>query len=189
MRAWGSFLAPLKRSNWSVQSACCSSVLRPPEKRVLGGEARTAESGRRGSVAEFLRERIRGTGPVTVAEYMQVCLTAPGGYYASRKAQRILGDRGDFITSPELGQIFGEMLGIWLTNELYNLGLAPRQSWQLVELGPGSGLLAADILRVLKLLRYADAVSLHLVELSPSLAHKQFLTLCDQDTARLEKAQ
>lgn len=65
--------------------------------------------------------------------------------------QKIFGAHGDFVTSPEISQLFGEMIGIWIALELENTG--HKGEWQLVELGPGSGLLMRDILTVFKNLK------------------------------------
>ncbi|XP_029705448.1 protein arginine methyltransferase NDUFAF7, mitochondrial isoform X2 [Takifugu rubripes] len=103
---------------------------------------------------------------------MREVLTNPlMGYYVRND---MLGPDGDFITSPEISQIFGELIGVWIISEWIGAG-RPKQL-QLVELGPGKGSLAADILRVFTQLHsvIGDAsVSLHLVEVSPVLSRIQ----------------
>jgi NADH dehydrogenase [ubiquinone] 1 alpha subcomplex assembly factor 7 len=72
--------------------------------------------------------------------------------YSNFNSQKpIFGDKGDFITSPELTQAFGELIGVWIYNELSNCGY--DANWQLVELGPGTGKLASDVLRTLHTLK------------------------------------
>ncbi|XP_013999513.2 protein arginine methyltransferase NDUFAF7, mitochondrial isoform X2 [Salmo salar] len=119
-----------------------------------------------------LTSKIKATGPISVAEYMREVLTNPVmGYYVQND---MLGPDGDFITSPEISQIFGELLGIWCLSEWIGAGKPSR--FQLVEFGPGRGSLANDILRVFSQLRGAlggAAVSVHLVEVSPKLSQVQ----------------
>ncbi|MGI9380375.1 MAG: class I SAM-dependent methyltransferase, partial [Methyloligellaceae bacterium] len=105
---------------------------------------------------------------------MELCLSHPQhGYYQSRYP---FGRDGDFITAPEISQIFGEMIGIWILSVWQLLG-AP-QSFNLVEVGPGRGTLMSDILRTLAIrpeVREGSAV--HLVETSRSLRDLQKKTL------------
>lgn len=126
-----------------------------------------------------LMYKIKSTGPITVAEYMKEVLTNPAkGYYVH---QDMLGEKGDFITSPEISQIFGELLGVWFVSEWIASGKSP--AFQLVELGPGRGTLTADILRVFSQLGSVlktCAISIHLVEVSQKLSEIQALTLAEE---------
>lgn len=103
---------------------------------------------------------------------MREVLTNPVmGYYVRND---MLGSDGDFITSPEISQIFGELLGIWCLSEW--MGAGRPSNFQLVELGPGRGSLTNDILRVFSQLRSTlkgTTVSVHLVEVSPKLSQIQ----------------
>jgi NADH dehydrogenase [ubiquinone] 1 alpha subcomplex assembly factor 7 len=113
-------------------------------------------------VAVRLAQQIEASGPVSVAEYMRVANTA---YYGRADP---LGAAGDFITAPEISQMFGEMVGIWLSD----LWLRHRPAaCYYVELGPGRGTLAADALRTMKRLGWEPSV--HFVENSPALRAKQ----------------
>ena len=81
-------------------------------------------------------------GPIPVSTYMQLALhDSAQGYYATRPG---LGT--DFITAPEVSQVFGELIGLWVVNEWRAMG-AP-DSFHLVEIGPGRGTLMADALRL-----------------------------------------
>ena len=89
------------------------------------------------------------TGPISIAAYMRQCLTNPeAGYYTTRsKVGDQFGEKGDFVTSPEISQVFGELVGLWIVAEWMSQG---RQSKgvELVEFGPGRGTLMDDVLRV-----------------------------------------
>ncbi|KAG7199983.1 hypothetical protein KM043_014408 [Ampulex compressa] len=117
--------------------------------------------------------RITACGPITVADYMKEILTHPtAGYYMSKD---VFGHQGDFTTSPEITQLFGEMIAVWMVNEWRKIAPDPVQ---IIELGPGRGTLMKDILRVLKKLRILNEISVHLVEISPILSKIQAQTLC-----------
>ena len=77
-----------------------------------------------GTLAEVLVRRIRASGPVSVADYMAECLTHPTlGYYTTRDP---LGVAGDFTTAPEISQMFGEMVGLWLADIWARAGKCSR---------------------------------------------------------------
>jgi NADH dehydrogenase [ubiquinone] 1 alpha subcomplex assembly factor 7 len=116
-----------------------------------------------------IQARIDRHGPMPLAEYMALCLGHPGhGYYATRDP---LGGGGDFVTAPEVSQLFGEMLGGWIAQVWLDLG---RPQATLAELGPGRGTLMADALRVARRLPgFLDRVRLVLVETSSTLREKQ----------------
>ena len=113
---------------------------------------------------------IAAQGPISVAQFMTLALhDAEGGYYATRDP---FGRSGDFITAPEISQMFGEMLGLWCGQVWVDQG-CPKNT-RLVELGPGRGTLMADALRALKRVPgFLDEVELVLVEASPTLREIQ----------------
>lgn len=80
---------------------------------------------------------------------MRQCLTSPdGGYYTTnREGRDQFGRKGDFVTSPEISQIFGELFGLWLVTEWMVQG-RKKQGVEIIEVGPGRGTLMDDILRV-----------------------------------------
>ncbi len=122
------------------------------------------------NLAARIRARILAAGPMTVADYMATCLADPvAGYYVTRDP---LGTGGDFITAPEVSQMFGELVGAVLAQGwLLAGGPAP---FVLAEPGPGRGTLMADILRVLRLVPgLLAAADLNFVEVSPVLRRAQ----------------
>ncbi len=121
-------------------------------------------------LGERLAARIVRDGPLTVADYMQACLADPAhGYYATRDP---LGVQGDFVTAPEISQMFGELIGLWCVEVWRSMG-APSP-FRLIELGPGRGTLLADALRAAALVPdFGAAARLHLVETSPVLRDAQ----------------
>ncbi len=120
--------------------------------------------------------RIKSEGPMSVAEYMGLCLLDPvHGYYPTRDP---LGSDGDFITAPEISQMFGELLGIWTIQTWRDIGMPGGVN--LVELGPGRGIMMADMLRAARLAPdFLDNVSVYLIEASAALQAVQGKTLAD----------
>jgi len=120
--------------------------------------------------ALHLARAIAETGPLSVASFMEIALAHPRhGYYRTRPG---IGADGDFITAPEISQLFGEMIGVWVLQSWLDLG-SPK-AWHLIELGPGRGTLAADLLHTLKIRPQAlDGLGLHLVEISEPLRRAQ----------------
>ncbi|XP_057668926.1 protein arginine methyltransferase NDUFAF7, mitochondrial isoform X1 [Diorhabda carinulata] len=128
-------------------------------------------------------QKIKVKGPITIADYMKEVLTNPTvGYYMQKD---MFGETGDFITSPEVSQMFGEMIAVWLLNEWQKMG-SPKPL-QLIELGPGRGTLASDILKVFNHFKVLQKTSLQLVEVSPTLSEIQAKKLCNQSTLIGEK--
>jgi len=122
------------------------------------------------ALAQQLAQEIRTAGPIGVDRFMAAAL---GHYYGTRDP---LGAAGDFTTAPEVSQVFGEILGLWIADRWQRLG-GPLPL-HLVELGPGRGTLMADMLRALKVVPgLRRAVEVHLVEMSPALRARQAETL------------
>lgn len=126
------------------------------------------------ALADLLRKQIRSTGPMTLAQYMAACLLHPEhGYYTTQDA---LGADGDFTTSPEISQMFGELIGLCLAQAWVDQGAPER--FALVELGPGRGTLIADVMRAtLQVPGFHAAAELHLVEASERMRGKQAAAL------------
>lgn len=121
-------------------------------------------------LAEVIRRRIAQTGPMPVGDYMALCLGHPEhGYYVTRDP---LGRAGDFVTAPEISQMFGELIGLWAAEVWRGLGAPARVT--LAELGPGRGTLMADALRAgARVPGFAAAARVALVEVSPVLRAAQ----------------
>lgn len=109
---------------------------------------------------------IEAQGPISIAQFMTMALLdSRAGYYATRDP---FGAEGDFITAPEVSQMFGELVGLWMVQCWLEQG-SPSPA-RLVELGPGRGTLMADALRTAKIVpEFLDAVEIVLVEASPAL--------------------
>ena len=121
-----------------------------------------------------IRKQIAASGPMPVSRYMELCLTHPDyGYYLK---QDPLGRDGDFITAPEVSQMFGELIGLWAASVWAAMG-SPSEV-KFIELGPGRGSMMADMLRAIQILpQFYQAVTVHLVEPSPALRDRQYDTL------------
>lgn len=122
------------------------------------------------ALARIIAQRIRATGPITLAEYMEICLLHPQhGYYSTRDP---FGQAGDFTTAPEISQIFGELCGLSFAQAWLDQG-SPAP-FTLAEPGPGRGTLMADILRAIaKVPGMRDAAQVALIEASPHLRQIQ----------------
>jgi NADH dehydrogenase [ubiquinone] 1 alpha subcomplex assembly factor 7 len=124
------------------------------------------------ALAHLLAQRIREHGPISVADYMAA---AAAHYYGRRDP---FGVRGDFVTAPEVSQMFGELLGLWCVAVWRAIG-APAH-FILAELGPGRGTLMCDALRAARTVpQFLTAAELHLVETSPAMRQCQGAALAD----------
>jgi SAM-dependent MidA family methyltransferase len=121
-------------------------------------------------LADRIARRITAAGPMPLAEYMAVCLGDPkDGYYARADT---IGAGGDFITAPEVSQMFGELIAVWCYAAWQAIGRPGKV--MLAEAGPGKGTLLADLLRTVR--RFADfasAIDLHLIEASETMIARQ----------------
>ena len=117
-----------------------------------------------------LKDMIVKSGPISMARYMALCLGDPEhGYYTTREP---IGAAGDFVTAPEVSQMFGELIGLWCAVTWRQLG-APT-AINLVELGPGRGTLMKDALRAIQAEPdFSTALTLHLVETGTRLRAAQ----------------
>ena len=130
------------------------------------------------SLRDILISQIRAQGPMRLDDYMSTCLLHPEhGYYTTRTP---FGAAGDFITAPEISQMFGELIGLALAQTWLEQG-APKP-FTLAELGPGRGTLMADVLRAAKRVDgFVEAAEITLLEASPALRAVQADTLADHE--------
>jgi NADH dehydrogenase [ubiquinone] 1 alpha subcomplex assembly factor 7 len=105
-----------------------------------------------------------------VRQFMAMCLTHPDhGYYITRDP---FGASGDFITSPEISQVFGELIGLWAASVWHMMG--KPENVRLIELGPGRGTMLIDAMRAAQVVpAFRSAIVLHLVEVNPKLRARQ----------------
>ncbi|MFD1199379.1 class I SAM-dependent methyltransferase [Brucella gallinifaecis] len=130
------------------------------------------------SLKDRLKRLIRTTGPISIADYMAACLgDREAGYYTTREP---FGRDGDFITAPEISQMFGELIGIWCVG--VGEGFERPANAILCEIGPGRGTLMSDMLRTITRLapQISHSMRVAMVETSPRLIEKQKQTLADQ---------
>lgn len=127
-------------------------------------------------LARKLAERIARDGPISVADYIEACLQdADDGYYRHKAA---IGAGGDFVTAPEISQVFGELIGLWCAVAWQQMGGPPAV--RLIELGPGRGTLMADALRAAQRVpAFRAALRVELVESNATLEAAQRLALHD----------
>jgi SAM-dependent MidA family methyltransferase len=127
------------------------------------------------ALGEKITAIIRANGPISVTDYFSLCLADPEyGYYRTREP---FGRAGDFVTAPEVSQLFGEMVGIFMVHAWQRHG-SPDEV-RLLEVGPGRGTMMSDMLRVIQRLAPSlyEQMSVHLIETSERLQDIQKETL------------
>ncbi|MEW6437255.1 MAG: SAM-dependent methyltransferase [Pseudomonadota bacterium] len=126
------------------------------------------------ALAQEIAAMIAQDGPMSLERFMTLALQHPRhGYY---RARRPIGAAGDFITAPEIHQMFGELIGLWSVELWQQMG--EPSPFRLIELGPGRGTLLADFLRAARLRpAFLQAAEIHLVEASETLIEVQRETL------------
>lgn len=128
-------------------------------------------------VGKIIKSKIHSIGPLSVATFMNEALLNPKYGYYYKDDNKIFGKTGDFITNPEISNLYGQFLLIWIYKEWENLG-KPKE-FNLIELGPGSGTLMKDILDSLKKFKdLEDCLKMiHFIDVSPNLIKKQIKKL------------
>ncbi len=130
--------------------------------------------------AQDIASLIQKDGPIKVADYMSLAVEA---YY---QKENVFGTKGDFVTAPEVSQVFGELIGLWCVTAWQQLG-EPRL-FNLVECGPGRGTLMSDALRTVAEIapKFARSADIHLLERSPARRQEQEKTLAAYDVTWLD---
>lgn len=131
-------------------------------------------------LSNLLSETIKTTGPLPLLAFMRQCLTHPQfGYYTTRDPLDTTS--GDFITSPEISSMFGEMIGIWLFSTWVKQN--KPQKFNVIEFGPGRGTLMYDCLKTFnkfnKNLITGENIEIIMIEASPVLRKEQWKLLCE----------
>jgi NADH dehydrogenase [ubiquinone] 1 alpha subcomplex assembly factor 7 len=131
-------------------------------------------------LVNVLKDEITNKGPMSFAHYMDRCLLhEKHGYYMKKD---VFNTKGDFITSPEISQMFGEMIGVWVVNFLSTIRAidldnpiksATNRKISLVEFGPGRGTLMADIVKVLQQFKLLNGLEINFIEYSPFMRKMQ----------------
>lgn len=175
MRKWASSAAP------SEQGSAVAQDLNEAHAERSAAAAKISAT-----MSEILARSIKIDGPMSVASYMRAALLDPAlGYYAAShagphdKERHVIGARGDFVTSPEITQVFGEMFGIYFVSHYGDVmrKLPPGSvvPIRLIEFGPGRGTLLQDLLRTFE--RFPQVSSslqvIHLVEASEGMRRMQ----------------
>ncbi len=118
-----------------------------------------------------IRRRIQMAGPMPVRQYMRSSVL-PIRCTADYTTRDPFGRDGDFITAPEVSQVFGELLGLWAAAAWHRMGRP--ENVRLIEIGPGRGTMIQDAMRAAQVVpAFRSAIVLHLVEISPALEQRQ----------------
>ena len=121
---------------------------------------------------KIIREIAKINKPITIEQYIELCLYSEEGYYNNSK---VIGKAGDFITAPEISQLFGEIIGLFLLSFWKN---KIKKPFNLVELGPGRGTLLIDILNITKSFsEFERSITINLIEKNIELIKEQKINL------------
>lgn len=135
------------------------------------------------ALTQFIKSHIAQHGPMGVDHYMTLCLGHPEhGYYITKDP---FGSEGDFTTAPEISQLFGDLIGLWVLDAYNRMG-SPAQI-NIIELGPGRGTLMSDIIRIASQDKgFAAAANVHFVETSPLLKKAQEVAMSFQQAMQAQ---
>ncbi|MFK7839080.1 MAG: class I SAM-dependent methyltransferase [Bdellovibrionales bacterium] len=126
------------------------------------------------ALEDIIKRQIFENGPIDISQFMALALSHPEhGYYVCRDP---IGRKGDFVTAPEISQMFGEIIGAWAAHSWMQMGRP--EAFGLVECGPGRGALMADVLRACSNVEgFVEAADIHLIEINKALRSKQAMEL------------
>jgi len=117
---------------------------------------------------KIIKKIIETQKPITIEQYINLCLYSKGGYYINSK---VIGKKGDFITAPEISQLFGDILGLFI---FYIWEKKINKPINLVELGPGKGTLLIDIINIAKhFTKFKESININLIEKNLNLIKEQ----------------
>jgi hypothetical protein len=168
----------VKKNSWNIFDKSNSEVIKNI-KRPLNISSNklsqisfpNSEEFRVNKLKDYLRNHIQLNGPIGIDEYMKICLYNKNfGYYTTK--DHIFGEKGDFITSPEISQMFGEMIALFIF-KIYQDSFKNAKTWDLLEIGAGRGLLMADILNCLSDFNSLKGLNVVIVETSDKLSKIQ----------------
>ena len=126
---------------------------------------------------EKIKTKIHQSGPISISEYMSMCLyDSEYGYYTTK--DKIFGEKGDFITAPECSQLFGEMIAIFLYKVIESFHFP--QTLDLIEIGGGTGHLMADILNTFYDFNLLKCLNIKMIEKSEKLQKVQQETVFER---------
>lgn len=135
------------------------------------------------SLLEKIKKTIEFSGPIGIAEFMSICLYDKDfGYYIKQKP---IGKSGDFITAPEISQVFGELIGIWVISVYFSL--KEPEKLRIIELGAGRGTLLKDLMRVLKSQKLDKIIQIEILEINQELRKQQKAALENYDIKFFDK--
>jgi hypothetical protein len=150
------------------------TISRPVERLKF-----TNKSENSNNLKKQIHDLIKAKGAISLGEYMNICLYDKSfGYYTTK--EHIFGKQGDFITSPEASQIFGEIIGYWTERVLASYSYP--SSFDLIEIGCGRGFLIADITRILYKINRLKGANIIMIEKSDKLAKIQQDNILSQFT-------
>jgi NADH dehydrogenase [ubiquinone] 1 alpha subcomplex assembly factor 7 len=130
------------------------------------------------TVRNYLLDYIRSKGYARVDKFMEIAMSAhSNSYYRGKNPLDF--DSSDFITSPEVSQMFGEMIGIWIYSQYKMSTIKNSESISILEMGAGTGKLMRDILSVIKKTDLYNKVDLYILEINEKLIRIQGETLKD----------